>query len=167
MGVVMENISHIFTVLCGTPPPKAEEVIIRNKHYCGHIGMDFVIHPFSVFSGETMLQAADRARFTYAAENPSTIYMDWDCLIIDFPKVNPEYPLFPFMNENGLFDYFCFYTGKDAVRFKKYLEFHNAKYRNDSNYWMSLQDFFKGRIQNYPPATYRHYSLRGWDQCNP
>lgn len=160
----MDNLNHVFTIYTGELPPVARETIARNKFFLGLRDIEFKVLPFEVPTGKTILETADRVRFQYAADNENVFYLDWDCLLIDFPVLNPDYAAFPFTDNNGDFDYFCFYSGNNRELFEKYLYFHDnlAASSGSINYWYSLKLFFKGRIQNIAPPIYKHYSLRGW-----
>jgi len=162
-------INGVYTLVCKDfpIPEKAAECIQRNRILCASKNIPFDVIKYDLPPGtgydSSVQYMSDKLRFERAAINARIIYVDYDCLLIDFPVLNPAIPAFGFGDSYGDFDSYIFYNGDTTELFKEYLKYHAAlSVQSKLSYWITMRPFFGGRIKSFPNSSYKHYAIHSW-----
>jgi hypothetical protein len=164
---MVDDLNFIFTLVCGTPPKKAQECIDRNKIFCQYYGIDYKILPFDRVPNIPIAATANLRRLEISAKEPCVLYTDWDLLLIDIPPLKPEWPCFALYGRQQ-WDIYFYYNGNKTQLFADFIKFldHNkwlnipfAKITNIGAYCHPLKYFFHQKATTIQPRYYHHYSL--------
>ena len=115
---IKNNLSYVYTLIADNKIPSRIQMILdHNKAKCENLGINFKVIPFTVEAGECAAGKSDWLRIKKASEEPRILYVDWDCKIVSFPNIFPDYPMMAKINEQQ-YDLWAFYNGDKTDLFK-------------------------------------------------
>lgn len=156
----MENLAYVYTLVCGELPKQAKITTERNELFCKYLHIPFKTVQFDAVPGVPISATADKIRLDTAATVPQVLYVDWDCLLIDVPPLNPDFPCFGLYQRHS-YDTFIFYNGNRTDLFSAFCELIKKENCVDRYgvYFRPLNRFFKGKCQTILSRYYFHYGL--------